>query len=67
MLENRQNLRSASGFLQARHGGRAVVAMQKQSSIIHNGIERTFTGTKTFIDIQNFCSGLFEKPFIAFD
>ena len=32
-----------------------VVAMQKKS-IIHNGIERTFTESKYFIDIQNrFC------------
>ena len=31
----------------------SVVAMQKKSSFIHNGIERTFTGIKNFIDIEN--------------
>ena len=49
-----------------------VVAMQKKSSFIHNGIKRTFTGIKNFIDIQNrFCfiqkniySALIEKPFL---
>ena len=33
-----------------------VVTMQKKSSFTHNGIERTFTGIKNFIDVQNrFC------------
>ena len=33
-----------------------VVAMQKESSFSHNGIACTFTGIKTFNDIQNcFC------------
>ena len=31
-----------------------VVVMQKESNFIHNSIERTFTGIKNFIDIQNF-------------
>ena len=30
-----------------------VVSMQKKSSFIHNGIERSFTAIKNFIDIQN--------------
>ena len=33
-----------------------VLAMQKKSNFLSNGVERTFTGMKNFIDIRNrFC------------
>ena len=43
---------------------RAVVAMQNNSSFIHNGIERTFTGIKNFI-ISETVFVLFKNPFVA--
>ena len=55
MLENRHKLGSAS---------RSGVPMQNISSFVHNGIERTFTGIKNFINIQErFC--FMKKKFLA--